>query len=59
VYWAAEKGHTDIVEILIENGADVDAIDDRGWSALDHARATHNTDLSRILEKAAGIPRIV
>ena len=28
--WAAEKGHTDIVKILLENGADVNIQDNDG-----------------------------
>jgi hypothetical protein len=37
----------------------VDAIDDRGWSALDHARANNNAELIKVLEQAMHLPRVM
>lgn len=34
LHWAASAGHVDVVTYLLENGADVDKVDDSGWSAL-------------------------
>ncbi|CAN0372743.1 unnamed protein product, partial [Ectocarpus sp. 13 AM-2016] len=38
---AAEKGHVDIVEAIVEHGADVYASDNDGFTAL-HAAAEHD-----------------
>jgi ankyrin repeat protein len=32
--WAAAGGHIDVVTYLLENGAEVDKVDDGGWTAL-------------------------
>jgi ankyrin repeat protein len=36
---AVSRGHTEVVKILIESGADVNVEDGKGWSALDGATA--------------------
>jgi ankyrin repeat protein len=37
--WAASAGHLDIVTYLLANGAEVDKVDDSGWTALHIAGA--------------------
>jgi ankyrin repeat protein len=39
--WAASGGHSDIVTYLLANGAEVDKVDDSGWTALHIAGALH------------------
>jgi ankyrin repeat protein len=34
------KGHLATVKFLLENGADIDAKDDRGYTARDHAKVS-------------------
>jgi ankyrin repeat protein len=31
LHWAAAKGHEDVTKLLVEHGADVNAVDDLGW----------------------------
>ena len=38
LHWAAEKGHVDVAKVLIQNGADVNAVDcNYKWTALHEA----------------------
>lgn len=34
LHWAASSGHLDVVTYLLENGAEVDKVDNGGWTAL-------------------------
>ncbi|KAI9454762.1 ankyrin repeat-containing domain protein [Lactarius psammicola] len=34
LHWAASGGHLDVITYLLANGAEVDKIDDSGWTAL-------------------------
>jgi ankyrin repeat protein len=54
-----EKNHSEIVQMLISHRADVNVLDDRGWSALDHARATKNDELANLLQEAGATANIV
>src|SRR6185312_8461130 len=46
---AAEKGHKDVVEFLLQNKADIKAKSDSGWTAL-HAAAYHgHKDVAELL----------
>ena len=54
--WAAWKGHTDIVKLLIENGADVNEKNALGWTPLGSAAYFGYTDVVKLLiEKGADI----
>ncbi len=50
LYWAARNGHSDIVEILIRNGANVNAKASRR-SALMAARQEGRSEIYELLEK--------
>jgi ankyrin repeat protein len=34
LHWAARNGHTDVVELLVAHKADVNAVNQRGWTPL-------------------------
>lgn len=51
IHHAARAGHTEVVKILIDKGADLDAQDLRGHSALTLAAASGNEDLACFLLK--------
>jgi ankyrin repeat protein len=50
--WAAGYGHADTARALIEAGARVDAVDNRGKSALDMAREFKHAQTVDVLEQA-------
>ena len=37
LHFAAEKGHVDVAKVLIQNGADVNAVDENKSTALHYA----------------------
>jgi ankyrin repeat protein len=49
---AAEKGRTDAVNFLIEQGADLDAADPQGWTAVMHAISRQRSEILKLLLKA-------
>ncbi|MEN9839662.1 MAG: hypothetical protein RL177_1141, partial [Bacteroidota bacterium] len=51
IYWAVVNGHTDIVKRLLVANADIHVIDDRGWTVLDHAKASHHEKITALLEQ--------
>ena len=51
--YAAFFGHTDVVQLLINNGADLNASDRMGMRALDWARSKGATDTVKILKGGA------
>ena len=48
---AASEGYQEIVELLIANGADVNAKDDEGRSALSMAMTEGNDQMAELLKK--------
>ncbi|KAH8691002.1 ankyrin repeat-containing domain protein [Phaeosphaeriaceae sp. PMI808] len=52
ITWAADKGYADVVELLIQNGANVDQFDDEGYTALHRAAAKNQSDVVRLLLQA-------
>ena len=54
--WAARNGRKDVVQVLLEKGADVNAKDKQGKNALDLARYYRQEHTKELLLKAgAGI----
>ena len=49
LWWAAEMGQSDIVDTLIQAGADVDAADYLGWTALIAAAGKDHANIVRML----------
>ncbi len=54
LHLSAAAGHTHIVSFLIENGADVNAMDSWGGTPLDDAIRTSNLECIRIIKEAGG-----
>ena len=53
--WAANNGHSEVVKLLLEKGAEVNAkatIKNVEWTALKVARRMGHTDIVQLLEKA-------
>ncbi len=50
--WAAGYGHADTARVLIDAGARVDLVDNRGKSALDMAREFKHAETVEVLERA-------
>ena len=48
---AAEKGHghVDVAKVLIQNGADVNAVDEDKWTALHFAAENGHVDVAKVL----------
>ena len=49
---AASEGHTGIVQILLDNHADINATDDSHMTALQHATERGHADIVRLLKQA-------
>ena len=49
--WAVKNGRVEVARVLVEAGADVDAKDKSGYSALEWARAKKKAEMVDILEK--------
>ena len=47
---AAFNGHKDIVEALLDNGADINAVDYNGWTALWHATEIGHKEIVNLLK---------
>ena len=50
---ASVEGQLPVVELLVEAGADVEAVDSSGWSAKEHAALRGHMDVAAILAKHA------
>ena len=49
------KGHKEIVELLIAKGADVNVLDGGGYTPLDRAGLSKQTEITDLLHKHSGI----
>ena len=45
--WASKNGKIELVQLLIENGIDVNAVDDNGFTALRHASMCGHLEIVR------------
>ena len=54
LHTATGMGHEEIAELLIANGADVNAMDDNGDTPLDYATAANRTETADLLRKHGG-----
>ncbi|RYP42809.1 hypothetical protein DL768_010207 [Monosporascus sp. mg162] len=52
--WAAEKGYVEMVELLLNHGADVTVADKDGWTPLIAASSKGYVDVVRLLLAASG-----
>lgn len=50
IHWAADRGDSKILEILIENGADIDEQDGDGQTAMHYAASCGNLDCIKVLK---------
>ncbi|MGA2093146.1 MAG: ankyrin repeat domain-containing protein [Sedimentisphaerales bacterium] len=50
--WAARAGHTEVVNLLLEKGAEVNVKDNNGKTALGMAKLRSYADIVQLLEKA-------
>ena len=46
---AAQKGHVDVVKVLIQNGADVNAVEEYKETALHTAALNGHVDVAKVL----------
>lgn len=54
IHWAADSGHTNIIELLLKSGADINRQDAEGQTALHYAASCgHVNCVKFLLEKAA------
>jgi ankyrin repeat protein len=49
LHYAADEGHTEVVELLIANGADVNAEDEEGWTPFHLAAYWGGKDIVELL----------
>ncbi len=57
LHWAALRGQVDATRVLLEQGADVTALNNGGETPLDVARRAKRPDLERLLSAASATPK--
>ena len=56
MHWASESGHREVVQTLLEHGADVAARSDNGWTSLHWASENgHLAVVQTLLEDGADV----
>ncbi|XP_062412272.1 acyl-CoA-binding domain-containing protein 6 [Sardina pilchardus] len=58
LHWACDRGHKDMVSVLLLNKADIDNQDNEGQTALHYASACEFADIVELLLKAGADPSI-
>ncbi|XP_028668250.1 acyl-CoA-binding domain-containing protein 6 [Erpetoichthys calabaricus] len=58
LHWACDRGHIDLVSMLLQNNADINSQDDEGQTALHYASACEFADIVELLLKAGADPLI-
>ena len=51
---ASQKGHVDVVKLLLANGADAKAKNRGGWTALKYASKDGHGDVVKLLQDSVG-----
>ena len=54
--WAAERGMTESVAVLLEQGADIELSNDEGWTALFESANRGHVETVRLLLKQGALP---
>ena len=54
LHGAAQRGRADIVQLLLDAGAEVNPLDDSGCTPLDLARRKHRIDVMKLLRERGG-----
>ena len=49
LHYVAREGHVDVVSVLIQNGADVNAVNKDKWTALHFALGNGHVDVAKVL----------
>ncbi|PVH76897.1 ankyrin, partial [Cadophora sp. DSE1049] len=49
LHYASAQGHAEVIGILLEAGADIDAVDEDGWTALHVAADCGHIDVLMLL----------
>lgn len=49
--WAADKGHADVAKLLLDRGADINAKDNKGQTALKQAKEKGHIDVVNLLRQ--------
>ncbi|XP_052420132.1 acyl-CoA-binding domain-containing protein 6 [Carassius gibelio] len=58
LHWACDRGHKDLVSLLLQNNADINSQDDEGQTALHYASACEFAEIVELLLKAGADPSI-
>ncbi|XP_056133371.1 acyl-CoA-binding domain-containing protein 6 [Lampris incognitus] len=58
LHWACDRGHKELVSVLLQNKADINSQDDEGQTALHYASACEFADIVELLLKAGADPSI-
>lgn len=58
LHWACDRGHKELVSLLLQNKADINSQDDEGQTALHYASACEFADIVELLLKAEADPSI-
>ncbi|MBN3307127.1 acyl-CoA-binding domain-containing protein 6 [Amia ocellicauda] len=58
LHWACDRGHKDLVSVLLQNSADINSQDDEGQTALHYASACEFADIVELLLQAGADPLI-
>jgi hypothetical protein len=49
--YAANRGNVQVVQLLLDAGADVNAVNDKGWNALEVAKKYNQKEVIKLLKK--------
>ena len=58
MHWAADGGHAGVIAALLAMGAEVDAVDDEGQTALHYAATVESAASCRLLLEAGADPEV-
>ncbi|XP_064416524.1 acyl-CoA-binding domain-containing protein 6 [Latimeria chalumnae] len=58
LHWACDRGHKELVSVLLQHEADINSQDDEGQTALHYASACEFADIVELLLKAGADPSI-